>query len=186
MTKGKRRLDRILSETYVSDLPAKSTQDVRLMRTECAEEEALLSYERRMLHGRLAILRAELKRRETGEGPSIVELLPTILADERGPSRGSYPGADPNLDFLHPQRSVSKLVSDDTLANLPTLEDDEIRRIVTNLEAAEREVSALRAGLFKVLDVMNHEIARRYQTGEADPGDILAARLSGGDDDPRP
>ncbi len=108
MTEGKRRLDRILAEGYLSDLGAHTTQDIRIMRTESAEEEALLSYERRLIHGRLAILRAELHRRESGEDISIVDMLPSILADEHtGPSRGSFPGADPNLDFMHPQRRVS-------------------------------------------------------------------------------
>lgn len=174
MTQGKRRLDRILEQDYLSDLQARPTHEVRIMRTECAEEEALLSYERRLLHGRLAILRAELERRETGKDISIVEMLPSILADESsGPSRGSYPGLDPNLDFLNPQRRVSKLISDDTLANLPSLESEEIRRASEELEAAEREVSGLRADLFRVLDELNAEIARRYQTGEADPADVL-------------
>ena len=184
MTQGKRRLDRILTEGYLEDLGSHSTQDIRIMRTEATEEEALLSYERRLLHGRMAILRAELKRRETGEESSIVDMLPAILADEHGASRGAFPSTEPNLDFMHPQRRVSKLVSDDTLANLPALGDDEVHAAIANLEEAEREVSTLRSDLFKVLDALNHEIARRYQTGEADPTDVLATQLSGSDDEP--
>jgi hypothetical protein len=187
MTEGKRRLDRILGEGYLSDLAAHTTQEIRIMRTECAEEEALLSYERRLIHGRLAILAAELKRRTSGEDVSIVDMLPSILADEHtGPSRGSYPGADPNLDFLNPQRRVSKLISDDTLANLPGLDTAEIENASTELRGAEQEVSGLRTEIFKVLDVLNAEIARRYQTGEADPADVLATQLSGAEDEGAP
>jgi len=146
------------------------------MRAETREEEALLSYERRMLHGRLAILKKELERRERGDDAgTLLELLPSILSDhdQRGPSRGSLPLNDPNLDFAHPHRRVTKLVSDDTIANLPTLDETEIRRIIGELESAEHDVSAQRRPLLDVLDSLNEELARRYQTGEADPSAVL-------------
>jgi anti-sigma-K factor RsiG len=176
MTENKRRLDRILDESYLADVQGHSTPEIRSMRAECQEEEALLSYERRLLHGRLAILGKELDRRASDEKASLVEMLPSILADERQPSRGSFPASDPHLDFQHPSRKVSKLVSDDTLANLPRLSDDEIRSIVGDLEAAERDVSGVRRTLLDVLDALNKELARRYQSGEADPSDVLSGR----------
>lgn len=179
MTGNKRRLDHILAADYLADISARSTGDVRTMRAETQEEEALLSYERRMLHGRLAILKKELERRANGgDAGSLLELLPSILSDQdqRGPSRGSFPGADPNLDFAHPHRRVTKLVSDDTIANLPALDEAEIRRIVGELETAEHDVSATRRPLLDVLDALNKELARRYQTGEADPSDVLTGR----------
>jgi hypothetical protein len=176
VTENKRRLDHILAAEYLADLSARSTAEVRTMRAETQEEEALLSYERRMLHGRLAILKKELERRANGgDVGSLVDLLPSILSDQdqRGPSRGSFPGADPNLDFAHPHRRVTKLVSDDTIANLPALDETEIRRIIGELEAAEHDVSGQRRPLLDVLDALNKELARRYQSGEADPSDVL-------------
>ena len=177
MPQNKRRLDHILDAGYLADLRSRSTDEVRSMRAETREEEALLSYERRMLHGRLAILTKELERRARGEDAgTLLELLPSILSgdEQRGPSRGSLPLNDPNLDFAHPHRRVTKLVSDDTIANLPSLDEAEIRRIIGELEGAEHEVSAQRRPLLDVLDSLNEELARRYQTGEADPSDVLA------------
>jgi len=177
VTENKRRLDHILEAGYLADIRARSTDEVRAMRAETREEEALLSYERRMLHGRLAILTKELERRARGEDAgTLLELLPSILSgdEQRGPSRGSLPLNDPNLDFAHPHRRVTKLVSDDTIANLSSLEEAEIRRIIGELEGAEHEVSAQRRPLLDVLDSLNEELARRYQTGEADPSDVLA------------
>ena len=69
---------------------------------------------------------------------------------------------------------MTKLVSDDTIANLSSLDEAEIRRIIGELEGAEHEVSAQRRPLLDVLDSLNEELARRYQTGEADPSDVLA------------
>ena len=179
MPENKRRLDHILAADYLADLSARSTADVRTMRAETQEEEALLSYERRMLHGRLAILKKELERRANGgDVGSLVDLLPSILSDQdqRGPSRGSFPGADPNFDFGHPHRRVTKLVSDDTIANLPALDEAEVRRIIGELESAEHDVSTQRRPLLDVLDALNKELARRYQSGEADPSDVLTGR----------
>lgn len=176
MSENKRRLDHILAADYLADVSTRSTAEVRTMRAETQEEEALLSYERRMLHGRLAILKKELERRANGgDVGSLVDLLPSILSDQdqRGPSRGSFPGADPNFDFGHPHRRVTKLVSDDTIANLPALDEAEVRRIIAELEAAEHDVSTQRRPLLDVLDALNKELARRYQSGEADPSDVL-------------
>jgi len=90
VTENKRRLDHILDADYLADLRARSTDEVRSMRAETREEEALLSYERRMLHGRLAILNKELERRAKGDDAgTLLDLLPSILSDQdqRGPSR---------------------------------------------------------------------------------------------------
>lgn len=175
MTEGKRRIDRILEPEFLRGVEQRSTNEVRVLRSDCSEEEALLSYERRILHGRLAILRAELDRRAGGGTSSIVDKLPEILADERRQSRGSFPSHDPHL-YDRPSRRVSKLVTDDTLANLADHDDDAIRAHTREFEEAEREVSAQRRSVLDVLDALNRELARRYQSGEADPNDVLTGR----------
>lgn len=175
MEDGKRRIDRVLAEDYLADLASRSMDEIRTMRRDATEEESLASYERRMLHGRLSVLRFELDRRAGKEEGSLVENLTKILADpSRGPSRGAIQMHDPDLEaFGEPSRRVSKLVSDDTLARLPDLDDDAIRAHIAEIEDAEREVSESRARLLDVLDALNDELARRYKTGEADPSDVL-------------
>jgi uncharacterized small protein (DUF1192 family) len=169
---GKRRIDRITTDEYLEGLSSRPMPDVRALRNECDEEEAVLSFERRLLHARMDILRAELERR-AGVGGSILERLPSILADDRQPSRGQIRMKDPVLDFEQPKRRVEKLVSDDTLANLASLSVDEIESTIGVLSDAEREVSETRRKVLAVLDSLNAEIARRYKTGEAKPGDVL-------------
>lgn len=144
------------------------------MRDDCRAEEAVLSFERRMLHGRMDILRAELARRTDEKGGSLIERLHEILQDDRVPSRGAMPGPDPVLDFDRPKRRVEKLISDDTLANMGSLDAEELERIIGLLSDAEREVSESRRQVLRVLDSLNAEIARRYKSGEADTADVLA------------
>jgi hypothetical protein len=172
VTEGNRRIDRILDPGYLSGLTERALPDVRKQRADVEEEEALLSYERRLLQGRIDILKAERDRR-SGNGGSIIDRLPQILADESTPSRGSIPRNDPpSLD--NPRRRVEKLVSDDTLLQMRDLPDERLEEITTTLGQAEHEVSEQRRKVLSVLDALTAEIGRRYQSGEANPEDVLA------------
>ena len=175
MSDGKRRIDRVLEPSFLEELAGRPLDEVRAMRLDAAEEEAICSYERRLLHGRLAILRRERDHRAGKETGSIIEQLPEILADDRQGTRGSFPINDPNIAFT-PSRRVSKLVNDDTLTRLDALSDDELAARITELEEVERDVSETRRSVLAVLDALNQEIGRRYGTGEASPDDVLTGR----------
>lgn len=78
------------------DLASKTNEELRELLDELYQEEQRISYRRRVLHGRIDILRAELVRRLKGEreaGTDVitgrdVELLIDILANDlRGVSR---------------------------------------------------------------------------------------------------
>ena len=85
---GHRRIDRVLAEGYLDDLPNIPLDEVRALRGEAEQEETDLSYLRRLLQGRMDILRAELvnrlrKKHETGEDVitgADVQRLTDILA----------------------------------------------------------------------------------------------------------
>ncbi len=75
------------------DLESKSNEDLRALLSELKREEEAISYRRRVLHGRIDILRAELVRRlkderESGgdviSGADIDKLI-TILASDLRP-----------------------------------------------------------------------------------------------------
>ena len=91
MDEGKSAADEALI-----DLESKSNEDLRALLDELYEEEQRVSYRRRVLHGKIDILRAELVRRMKGEresgedviSGSDVERLIDILSNElRGVSR---------------------------------------------------------------------------------------------------
>jgi len=172
MTGGNRRVDRIQDPSYLADLTKRPLPDVRKMRAEVEEEEALLSYERRLLQARIDILGAE-KDRRSGKGGSIIDRLPQILADEPRPSRGAIPRSEPPA-LENPRRRVEKLVSDDTLLQLPDLDETAIDEMIALLKQAEHEVSEQRRVVLDVLDSLTGEIGRRYASGEANPEDVLA------------
>ena len=82
---GQRRIDRVLDPRFVADVGQLDLAELRSRREEAEAEEADISYLRRLLQGRLDILRAELVRRSQGGEQDVAGLLaglPAILTDD--------------------------------------------------------------------------------------------------------
>ncbi len=179
---GHRRIDRVLSEGYLDGLAGLPLSEVRELRDQAEQEEADLSYLRRMLQGRVDIINAELARRRGDAGGSIIDQLPRILADERSPARGlgRHTVIEPSRVDEH-RRLVERLVGDSDLSALAgrtaeqleeTLErfgDQELERFGDQ----ERQISEQRHAVQIVMDAAAHEITRRYRDGEADVSALL-------------
>jgi hypothetical protein len=71
--KQRRRIDRVTAPDFLDELEGRQPNEVRAMRDDCQAEEARLSYERRLLQGKLDIARAEAARRGTGEELGLIE-----------------------------------------------------------------------------------------------------------------
>jgi hypothetical protein len=75
----------VLDEREREALPSWSNEDLRARRAACEGREAAVSYARRVLQGRLDIVRAELERRhEAGESDAaeLLASLPGVLAGD--------------------------------------------------------------------------------------------------------
>jgi len=177
MVQGNRRIDKVLDPEFVDGLDQISLDDLRERRKEADQEETDLSYLRRVLQGRLDILRAELARR-SGEETDLVKELPRILADETGPNTHSPRGlgrlmsSEPSRADAH-RRHVEALVADVDLSNPQAHDDASLRAVLTRLEDEERRVSVQRRAVQSVMDALTAEITRRYRDGDADPSDLL-------------
>ncbi len=172
---GRRRLDRVLSEDYLEGLESLPLEEVRRLRLEAQQEEADLSYIRRLLQGRIDIVRAELARRgKEGEHGSVVDQLPEILADDQ-PLRSSsarHITVQPSRVDEH-RREVEKLVADVGISDVTSQSDEQLRAALEVLAQHERRVSRTRQAVQRVTDACNAEIARRYRDGEASVDDLL-------------
>jgi hypothetical protein len=172
----RRRIDRVTAEDYLDGLDTLDASGVRAMRDDCREEEARLSYARRLVHGQLDIVRAEQRRRSAGEGGDLVETLTAILADDPAPrSRDARtapvyaPGED---DYGH--RSHDTLIDDPALGRVPDLDDDELAALLERLQAKEANVSTLRRTVLAHLDALQDELIRRYQDGSVNVDEVVA------------
>lgn len=175
MAQGNRRIDRVLDDAFVADLGELSLEEIRERRREADQEETDLSYLRRVLQGRLDILRAELARR-SGDATSLVDSLPQILADEGGSSGprglGRHIAAEPSRADAH-RRHVEALVADVDLSNPSAHDDASLQRVLGVLEDEERKVSEKRREVQRAMDALTAEVTRRYREGDADPSDLL-------------
>jgi hypothetical protein len=169
--RGRPTLDRIqplLEPSYAQGLDARSLDDLRAMRTECAAVETALSYYRRLAQGRVEILDAELERRRRGGTvEELIAKLPEILGDggRSSAAQTRLADADPPIIELELAENRQQLVSDSTLVELPSLDDARIESIREEVAEFERELSELRRRLHGVLDGIEREIATRQAAG---------------------
>ena len=179
--KGHRRIDRVLAEDYLDGLREASLADVRSLRDEAEQEEVDLSYLRRMVQGRLDVLRAEVARRGGAEGGDLVAGLASILAEEpRSPARGlgRHTNVEPSRVDQH-RRYVEALVADVDLSDVSARSDEDIAKAQELLTAEEQGLSGKRREVQRVMDACSGEITRRYRDGEADV-DVLLGQRGGG------
>ena len=86
---GGAAVDALLEPAFLENAMRSPMTEVRQLRRQAEQEEVNLSYTRRLLQGRLDIVRRELQRRAEHDGRSLVDLLPEILAEKgRGPAHG--------------------------------------------------------------------------------------------------
>jgi hypothetical protein len=176
---GRRRIDRVLASDFLAEITTASLDDVRARRTEAEQEEADLSYIRRLLQGRMDIIRAELRRRhgDSGEG-SLIDQLAGILADGATGAPhglGRHVTVEPSRVADH-RRAVEQLVADAGISDVVHRSDTELADSLARLEEYERAVSSNRRKVQEVMDGCTAEIARRYQSGEASVDDLLNSR----------
>ncbi|MFF7868839.1 aerial mycelium formation protein [Streptomyces qaidamensis] len=173
---------RLPSDVSEPDLPALSLPDLRALRREAQRDEADLSYLRRLLQGRIDILRAEVARRTSAsvasvavsEEGSVVERLAEILRD--GPAR--HRSSARHLTLGTPQgeeyrRLAAEMLAEVELSDLDARTDQELNAAMGRLERHEQQVSRRRRRLQRTADECSAEIARRYREGEAQVDDLL-------------
>lgn len=170
-----RRSDRVLDPAYLDDLGSRPLAELRTLRDDAEQEESDVSYLRRLLQGRIDILRAELERRSEGGSASLIDSLPRILSEHSsGPPRGlgRHREVAPSRADAH-RRAVESLVADVDLDDVGARSDEELRQALDAYSTEEQRLSATRHAIHGVLDRCAAEIARRYREGEADVNELL-------------
>lgn len=174
---GTRRIDRVLAEDYLTGLHEAPIQDVRSLRDDAEQEEVDLSYIRRLLQGRMDIVRAELNRRDSnGADGSLVDGLARTLADEaRAPARGMgrHTVVEPSRVDSH-RRYVEALVADIDLSDTAARSSDQLTHAMSVLGEEEQSLSGKRRQVQSVMDACSAELTRRYRDGEANVSTLLA------------
>ncbi|MFE4048793.1 aerial mycelium formation protein [Streptomyces sp. YIM B13518] len=169
-------------DRVVRDLAVLGLAELRTVRRDAQRDEADLSYVRRLLQGRIDILRAELARRLPREAPSVVapgeasvvERLGEILRDtparHRSSARHVTLGTPRGEEY---RRLASETLAEVELSDLGARTDGELNAAMGRLVRYEQQVSRRRQRLQRTADECSAEIARRYRDGEAQVDDLL-------------
>ena len=184
---GRRALDRVLSPEFLVDLQGMDLPTLREHRTVAEQEEADLSYARRLLQGRLDLLGAEEARRAGVDGApaavtrvrtdaELVASLTDVLADPRRTDHGMgrYTSVEPSRVGEH-RRRAELAVADPTMSNLTAMDEDQLAAARERLEDLEQELSADRHRVQVAMDACTEEITRRYRDGVVTIDDALRA-----------
>ncbi|WP_149827414.1 AmfC protein [Streptomyces tailanensis] len=157
--------------------------ELRVLRRDAQRDEADLSYVRRLLQGRIDILRAELARRggaaepaesAGGRASALVDLLPEILTDAPARQRSSARHVTVGTPHGEEYRLLAaEMLAEVELSDLAARTDDELGAGLNRLVRYERQVSGRRRRLQRTADDCSAEIARRYREGEAQVDDLL-------------
>jgi hypothetical protein len=166
----------VLALEFVTDLDALSLSDLRARRKDAEQEEADLSFTRRMLHGRMDIVKAELVRRSPeGHSTAVVDDLSAVLGDEHRSTHGlgRHITVEPSRVDEH-RRDVEQAISDAVTSDIEARSDDELGAALTRLRAYEVEVSEVRRNVQRVMDTLSAELTARYRDGSATVEELLA------------
>ena len=178
---GRRAIDRVLAPGFVDDVEGLDLGELRERRHLAEQEEVDLSYARRLLQGRIDLLRAQLQQAADGVGAGsrsdadLAHDLAGVLADE-GPRNdhglGRHLGVDPSRVGEH-RRAAEQAVAELGALDPASVGSDQVLATIEHLTGLEQAVSENRHRVQQVMDVLTAEVARRYRTGEARVEDVL-------------
>lgn len=165
------RVQPLLDDEQLADLDALDVATLRAKRDAFEVEEHRVSYARRILQGRIDVLRAEAARRSDGTTAGVLERLSDVLADQG--TRAFDPAT------TRPPSSVQPAELEDDVdvegpADVSGLDDQALHDLADRYARQEAALSGLRRRLFDVIDRLQAAIADRYRTGAASVSELLA------------
>jgi hypothetical protein len=151
------------------DLSTLTDPELERMLAALERQEESISQRRRLLHGRIDILRAERVAR-----------LKALVED----GALDLPTSDVTIESLERPifEGTGDLPADQEIEPMPDLTvitDDDLRAMITGLEHEEDDVSLERRVIHSRIDILRAERTRRRRGGQWDP-DSLAGVLSQG------
>jgi hypothetical protein len=165
-------LDEVLATAFVGDVADLPTSELRSRRHRAEDAENRVSYARRLLQGRIDLVRAEALRRERdGELEAVLDTLSQVLADGQTVARTMI-DARPPRDLAPPDIDDDPL--EQQVVDLRSLSPEQLRELAESLAEHERDLSVTRRQLFDVIDTLQAELVERYRSGGASVDELLA------------
>lgn len=164
---GRRRIDVVLDSTFLEQLPELGVDEIRRRRRVAELEEVDLSYLRRLVQGRIDIVKMELTRRHHTYGQDdqaiIAHLAGILAADEQFSDSGRFVTLVEPSRVGERRRQAEALVGDPRFSEIETRNTAELEEFLEQLGHHEREISDQRKAVQAVIDQCVREIARRAE-----------------------
>jgi hypothetical protein len=173
---GRRRVDRLLDPAVLAGTSELGEAELATHLDEARAEETELSYVRRLLQGRLDILRAEQVRSSGGASGAasrtdadLVASLARALVDDTHRAAPAAPTTGP-IEIVSPplglrRRAAERAIDDVELSDPSALDADRLAAAIARLEGLEKTVSRTRRSIHRVLDALTAEVDRRVSEG---------------------
>jgi len=164
----RRRRDVVLDPSYITGLGAVAVPDLRGRRKAAEEEEAELSYQRRLLQARIDVIDGELQRRHasTKGAQAVADVVAILTAEPSADVRHISPHHDPSL-LTQQRRAVQRLLADPALSYVTVLSTEDLATAREQLADYEHDISSQRSAVQEVVDVLTAELMVRYRNREA-------------------
>jgi hypothetical protein len=164
-------------------LEAHSVTELRRLRVRLQRREDDQSLRRRLVQGRLDIVRAEQQRRTLGGDGGLQEVLAALPATLAGPVESAAPSRarrPPTTLDASGGAELDAVCGIDELRRLPDLATEDLEALAGQLVELERAASEARQQMHRALDAVGAELARRYISGEASVDDLLGPLIDEG------
>ena len=165
------RVDEVLADVDLDRLGDLDVAELRRLRQSCETEEHRVSYARRILQGRIDVLRSEAAGRDGGEHLGVLERLPSVLADSG--QRSFDPATARPPARLEPD-DLGHDVDIEGPVDVAGLDDAALEELASRYADQEATLSGLRRRLFDAIDRLQAEIADRYRQGSASVSELLS------------
>lgn len=167
--------EQLLRGEGLGDLTELTLPEVRALRSACIDVETGLSYLRRLVQGRLDIVRREQDHRAAGEridATTRVEELADVLGE--GPRSAGLGRLSQTLEPAAIDLELAAELEGLEVASLDVVDDVALSALADRLADLERRISDRRQACFGPIDALQAEITRRYRDGEASVDALLA------------
>lgn len=158
-----RRLDEVLSPAFTSDLRELDSDEVRRRKHIAELEETDLSYLRRLVQGRIDIVKAEMARRDPSHDDRniIAHLADILAADEEVASSGRFIALIEPSRVGNRRRQAEAMIADPRFSEIESRNTAELEEFLGVLGHHERQISEQRKSVQQVIDSCAGELARR-------------------------
>lgn len=166
---GESRTRRVLDDHFVEGLADLPVEELRRRRDQALSEREFQSYLRRLVQGRQDLLRAEQARRAgaspgSAEGPLVDRLTSVLSMGERSSaSRGEAMSERLSEEDIRDAERRADAATGGGFERPEDLSDERLALALASLQREERVVSDARAAVFKVHDLLQDELKRRYK-----------------------